>query len=322
LQSLNSSVIAAVYGWLTAGRTVWLATIVETVGSSPRPAGSLLAISDAGQWIGSVSGGCLEEDLIQRLLGDADSDDGNWPRLIDYGIEAHDQDRFRLPCGGRIRLLVEKLVPAKAREHFHELQQKLQARQRLVRKVDIATGQCSVESLQAMAEIELDELALRHKMGPETRLLIIGTGEVSRYVARFALANEFVVTLCEPRDIFREGWDEPAVEIVQQLPDDLVMERFADTSSAVVALAHDPRIDDMALLAALNSSAFYIGAMGSRRTTAQRRQRLYELGIAPNQLNRLHAPIGFDIGSKAPAEIAIAILAQLLAERHRLLRLP
>lgn len=320
MQSLNSDVIAAVHDWLVAGQPAWLATIVDTVGSSPRPAGSLLAISDTGQWMGSVSGGCLEEDLIQRLLVNVDAGAGAWPQLIDYGIDERDQGRFRLPCGGRIRLLVERLLPAAASEHFQELRQKLQRRQRLVRRVPLSGDLPLIEPLRAMAEVELDEFSLRHKMGPETRLLIIGTGEVSRYVARFALANEFEVTLCEPRDVFRKGWSEPGVDVVRALPDDLVVERFFDDCSAVVALAHDPRIDDMALLAALNSDAFYVGAMGSRTTTTQRRQRLHELGITSEQLRRLHAPIGFDIGSKAPAEIAISIVAQLLAERHRLLR--
>ena len=320
MQSLNSSVIAAVATWLAAGKSAWLATIVETVGSSPRPAGSLLAISETGEWIGSVSGGCLEEDLIQRLLAETDVQEVAWPQLVDYGIEERDQGRFRLPCGGRIRLLVERLLPGETGSHFSELRHKLEARERLVRSVNLATGESRIESIYAAPEIELDSAALRHKMGPRSRLLIVGTGEVSRYVVRFALANEFEVTLCEPRDIFRQGWSEPGVEVVSRLPDDLVNERFQDHSCAVVALAHDPRIDDMALMAALSSEAFYVGAMGSRQSTAQRRQRLHELGVSDTQLGRLHAPIGFDIGSKAPAEIAISILAELLAERHRLLR--
>lgn len=322
LHDLNSTIIATVVDWLTAGETVWLATIVATVGSSPRPAGSLLAISESGSWLGSVSGGCLEEDLIQSLLAKPGREDETWPRRIDYGIEAADQARFRLPCGGAISLVVERLAPAAAGMHFRELQARLQRRDRVVRKVLLATGECSLESVHAAPEIELDDTALRHKMSPDFQLLIIGTGEVSRNLARFALANSFAVTLCEPRDIFRKGWREPGVEIVPTLPDDLVGERFSDPCSAIVAVAHDPRIDDMGLLAALSSSAFYIGAMGSRQTTAQRRQRLHELGVGQNQLNRLHAPIGFDIGSKAPAEIAISIMAELLAERHRLLRRP
>lgn len=322
MHDLNSNIIAAVGDWLKAGETVWLATIVATVGSSPRPAGSLLAINGNGDWIGSVSGGCLEEDLIRRLLASPESDSARWPLFIEYGVETSDQDRFRLPCGGEIQLLVERHTPASSGTHFQQLQQELQRRQRLVRKVVLATGQCSLEPMLPMAEIELDDQVLLHKISPETRLLIVGTGEVSRYVARFAMANGFEVTLCEPRECFFRGWSEPGVEIVQGLPDDLVLERFADSCSAIVALAHDPRIDDMALTAALHSQAFYVGAMGSQRTTAQRRQRLRELGLGSNQLDRLHAPIGFHIGSKAPAEIAISILAELLAERHRLLRRP
>lgn len=319
MQDLNSAIVAATTDWLRAGRRVWLATIVDTVGSSPRPAGSLLAVSDSGSWRGSVSGGCLEEDLIQRLL--AEPDNGHWPQQLDYGIGAADQERFRLPCGGHIRLLVERHDPPSL-AHFEELQSRLQSRERLMRKVNLETGACSLEPAGAAPEIELDARSLRHKMSPQYQLLIVGSGEVSRYVARFALANGFEVTVCEPRDVFRHDWSEPGVAVTQSLPDDLVQERFCDFCSAVVALAHDPRIDDMALLAALNSQAFYVGAMGSRRTSAQRRQRLHELGVAPNQLSRLRAPIGFDIGSKAPAEIAISILAELLAERHRLLRRP
>lgn len=319
MHDLNSSIIAAVRDWLADGRRVWLATIVATTGSSPRPVGSLLAINDQGHWLGSVSGGCLEEDLIRRLLAQPGSDSGPWPQLIEYGVETADQVRFRLPCGGQIRLLLEQ-HDAASLAHFQQLHERLQRRERLVRKVSLAGGDCALEAVRAMPEVELDDAALRHKMSPEFRLLIVGTGEVSRYIARFAQANDFAVSLCEPRDIFRNGWDEPGVELIARLPDDLIEERFSDACCAIVAVAHDPRIDDMALLAALASQAFYVGAMGSRRTSAQRRQRLNELGLGRNQIDRLHAPIGFDIGSKAPAEIAISVLAELLAERHRLLR--
>lgn len=316
----HESVIKDVLLWLEQGRRVWLCTIVETWGSSPRPAGSWLAVSDSGQWSGSVSGGCLEEDLLRRTAGDgADS-----PVVIDYGITDNDRDDFQLPCGGRIRLLVEPLGDASGKsnaaiEHVRQLAKALIQREPVTRKVSLQ-GVVALEQAISAARpgVLFDGKELLHTLQPECRLLLIGAGEVARYVAEFAIAADFTVTLCEPRETFASGWGHQHLPLDRRLPDDLIAESFNDIWCGVLALAHDPRIDDMGLLAALQSPAFYVGAMGSKRTSETRRERLASLGLKAAALQRLRAPIGVNIPSKTPAEIAISVVAELIAARHHL----
>ncbi|MBL3558069.1 MULTISPECIES: XdhC family protein [Marinobacter] len=311
----HESVFNDVRGWLLAGKRVWLCTITETWGSSPRPAGSWLAVSSDGDWSGSVSGGCLEEDLLNRCVADGPET----PRFIDYGISDHDRDQFRLPCGGSIRLLVEPLWPERDLPHVETVLEALKARNPIVRIVSLESGiaRCELADTRQTG-ITMDEQVLRHGLMPEFRLLLVGAGEVARYVAEFARAADFSVTLCEPRPTFSEGWSHAGLPLVQALPDDLVSRSFNDPWAGVLALAHDPRVDDMALLAALNSGASYVGAMGSARTSAERRERLASLGVAEEQLARLRAPIGINIPSKTPAEIAVSVVADLIAVRHHL----
>lgn len=311
----QAAVLGSVQRWLAAGERVWLCTIVETWGSSPRPVGSWLAVSERGYWSGSVSGGCLEEDLLRRTAAEGPGH----PTLIDYGITDGDRDHFQLPCGGRIRLLVEPLTPQDSLSHIASLTGALAERQPVVREVSVGGGMRLVEVTHAVRNgVVFDGHTMIHTLQPECRLLLIGAGEVARHVAEFASAAEFTVTLCEPRDTFADGWQYPHIPLSRRLPDDLVSEKFGDQWCGILALAHDPRIDDMGLLAALQSPAFYVGAMGSRKTSEARRLRLAELGLADGVLDRLRAPIGVNIPSKTPAEIAISIVADLIAARHDL----
>lgn len=314
------SVIRDVEQWLAESRRVWLCTIVETWGSSPRPVGSWLAISESGGWSGSVSGGCLEEDLLRGTVEKG----SDAPVLIDYGITDSDRDHFQLPCGGRIRLLVEPLQGEASLSHVRELGQALAAHRPVERRINArSTVHQGVTSLQhkpvqGATSVTVDGDCFVHRLQPECRLLLIGAGEVARYVAEFALAADFAVTLCEPREAFSAGWSHRHIPLDRRLPDDLIAQGFHDRFVGVLALAHDPRIDDMGLLAALHADAFYIGAMGSRRTSDARRERLLSLGLEPASLERLRAPIGVDIPSKTPAEIAVSIVADLIAARHHL----
>lgn len=317
MRSLDVQVLARVVDWLQSGTRVWLCTIVDTWGSSPRPIGSMLAVNAAGQWAGSVSGGCLEEDLIRRFT--EETPETAAPSFVDYGVTDADKSRFQLPCGGQIRLLIEPLSGDVATAHMVELVEHLERREPVTRVLSLS-GAAPVLQAATLAPGVLQEgSSIYHTLGPRTRMLLIGAGEVSRFIARFAAASDFDVTVCEPRETFLNGWDEPGIETLQVLPDDLIRKRFQDRYCAILALAHDPRVDDMALLEAFRSSAFYIGAMGSQRTSAARRERLFQLGVDRNAMTRLHAPIGFNIGSKTPAEIAISAMAQVVAERYRLL---
>lgn len=267
-----------------------------------------------------MSGGCLEEDLLRRTAQDG----SDCPVVIDYGITDNDRDDFRLPCGGRIRLLVEPLgdtsgKSSTANEHVRQLAEALNDRRPVVRRVSLQSVAVLERAMPAARPgVVFNGEELLHTLQPECRLLLIGAGEVARYVAEFATAADFTVTLCEPREAFASGWGHDHLPLDRRLPDDLITESFYDSWCGVLALAHDPRIDDMGLLAALQSPAFYVGAMGSKRTSEARRERLASLGIEETALKRLRAPIGINIPSKTPAEIAISIVADLIEARHHL----
>ena len=286
-------IFRAIHGWLNAAESVWLCTVLATWGSSPRPVGSLLACNSKGEFVGSLSGGCVEEDLLARIVG------GDFPESfaqIQYGSTSEESEKFRLPCGGILDVGIEKL----------------QFSTRMLAEITAIIG--ALEKRQAIAW-QIDSSVVRHLLGPQCRLLLIGVSEVSRAVAQLALMMDYEVLVCDPRAAEMARWDIAGVTLLPQMPDDAVREFGNDAQCAILALTHDPRIDDMALMEAFNTRAFYVGAMGSLRTSNNRRDRLRYLDVTDEQLLRLHAPIGLDIGSKTPMEIALSILAQLTALR-------
>lgn len=318
--SSQQHVISQTRQWLDAGSPVWLSTILKTWGSSPRPVGAMMACTPDGDLAGSISGGCIEEDFLEQLRDGslkARYDEEGRPFVVRYGITAEEAARLRLPCGGQLHVLLEWIAPEPGnRAVFARLDEALAAHRRVSRIVDLADGRISQREGMDDDVVQYDDRQLVHGLSPRYRLLLLGAGDVARYVAQMALALDYDVTLCDPRPAYLENWELPGVETVQDLPDDVVRERFSNPFSGIVALAHDPRVDDMALMEALKTDAFYIGAMGSDRTSAARRERLPELGLSAEEIDRLHAPIGFPIGSKTPAEIAIAIMAEITAVRH------
>jgi len=322
--STEQRVMDVVVQWLNQAKTVWLCTIVKTWGSSPRPAGSVLAFQTESGIVGSLSGGCIEEALIRKLSTTSDElKSFNSPLLYDYSISAEDQARYKLPCGGQLTLLIERLdATADTVHHFNEIQRTLTLRQRVCREVSLTDGKMSV-SMATDAQVGVDVVQSAESVailfGPVFKMLLLGAGEVSYSVANIANSVDFSVTLCDPREAFIKGYQQAGVEVIQCLPDDLVKERFSDPYSAILALAHDPRVDDMALMEALKTKAFYIGAMGSAKTSEDRRKRLAQLDCSPSEISQLHSPIGFNIGSKRPTEIAVSIMAQVLSERQRFL---
>lgn len=320
MQSGQQHIISSVLEWLEHERPVWLCTILRTWGSSPRPIGSMMACTLDGEIAGSISGGCIEEDfLVQLRDGSLKSqyDDEGKPFVVKYGITAEQAARLRLPCGGQLHVLLEFIAPdTHTLAVFSELADALEAHQRVSRLVDLHNGRISVQRGASDEDVILNEHSLLHSLSPRYKLLLLGAGDVARYVAEMALALEYEVTLCDPRPDYLANWHVEGVHVTAELPDDVVREHFSDPYSGVIALAHDPRVDDMALMEALKTQAFYVGAMGSDRTSASRRLRLPELGLTPEEIDRLHAPIGLQIGSKTPAEIAISVMAQVTAVRH------
>jgi xanthine dehydrogenase accessory factor len=320
MHSSQQQIISQVDQWLQRAKPVWLCTILKTWGSSPRPIGAMMACTTDGELVGSVSGGCIEEDFISQLQdGSLKSqfDLKAKPFVVQYGKTEEEQARLRLPCGGQLHVLLEYIEPSSANlETFARLISDLESHKEVSRVVDLSNGNISTtDHSNDIAVIIADEM-MTHSLSPMYRLLLLGAGDVAKYVAEMALALEYEVTLCDPRPNYLDNWHVAGVETTARLPDDVVREKFSNRYSGVIALAHDPRVDDMALMEALKTDAFYIGAMGAERTSAARRKRLPELGLSEAEIDLLHAPIGFQIDSKTPAEIAIAILAEVTAVRN------
>ena len=295
--------------WRQAGHEVMLATVVATWGSSPRPVGSLLAVRDDGLPAGSVSGGCIEADLIERVR----QAPVFRPEMLSYGGSADESRRFGLPCGGTLQLVIE---PAPDQFMLQVLLDMLNQRKPVGRRLDLATGRARLYTPGPDEITHYDQEALSVVHGPRWRLLLIGAGQVSQYLASMAQALDYQVLVCDPREEYRLAWDMPGTELLPEMPDDAVRVLVPDARSAVIALAHDPRLDDLALLEALKSAAFYVGAMGSQANNTLRRERLRLFDLNEHEVLRLHGPVGLPIGSRTPAEIAVSILAELTAERH------
>jgi xanthine dehydrogenase accessory factor len=313
MDSLDLQVLGQAREWFAQGHKVWLVTVIETWGSAPRPPGALLCLRDDGQVAGSVSGGCVEDDLIDRLRH---GERVATPSLIAYGVTKEEAARFGLPCGGNLRLVQEPLQGVAwidevlARTARHEL---------VARRLNLATGAVVVEAASRGDVFAFDGQQLVALFGPRWRLLIIGAGQLSRAVAQMALMLDFEVICCDPREEYNLSWDIPGTTFSKAMPDDLVLELQLDPHSAVVAVTHDPKLDDLVLLEALKSPAFYIGALGSRGNTAKRRERLELFDLSAAEIDRLHGPIGLDIGSKTPAEIAVSIVAEIVAVKNGVL---
>lgn len=310
MDSLDLQVLTRARDWFAAGRQVWLVTVIETWGSAPRPPGALLALCDDGQVVGSVSGGCVEDDLIERVRH---GERVTTPSLVTYGVTKEEAARFGLPCGGTLRLVQE---PLRSADWITELLARTGRHELVARQLDLPSGAITLEAAHRGDRFQFDGRVLRALFGPRWRLVMIGAGQLSRVLAQMARALDFEVICCDPREAYQPSWDLPGTRFSTAMPDDLMLELQLDPHSAVVALTHDPKLDDLALLEALKSPAFYVGALGSRGNTAKRRERLALFDLSPAEIDRLHGPIGLHLGGQTPAEIAVAILAEIVAVRH------
>jgi xanthine dehydrogenase accessory factor len=310
MDSLDLQVLRQARDWFREGRRVWLVTVAETWGSAPRPPGALLCLRDDGLVVGSVSGGCVEDDLIDRVRH---GERVARPSAIVYGVTKDEAARFGLPCGGTLRLVQEPMVDA----GWIDVLLERTARHELVaRRLDLESGAVTLEPARRGDPFELSEHAMRQVFGPRWRMLVIGAGQLSRVLAGMALALDFEVICCDPREEYHLTWDVPGTSFTKEMPDDAVLRLELDAHSAVVAVTHDPKLDDMVLLEALKSPAFYVGALGSRANTAKRKERMKLFELADDEIARLHGPIGLDIGSRTPAEIAVSILAEIVAVKN------
>ena len=320
MESLDLRVLGDALAWKQAGHAVTLVTVVETWGSAPRPPGALLAVRDDGVVSGSVSGGCVEDDLIARTKEALQShapQTPTKPAMLAYGVSKEEAARFGLPCGGTLRLVQEPLHDTAwietvlVRTANHQL---------IARTLTLATGEVTLSDAVRSQSMQFDGTTLTSLFGPRWRLLLIGAGQLSQVVAAMATALDFEVLVCDPREEYAltlGAHRTPGVRRVEGMPDDVVRELHPDAHTAIVALTHDPKLDDMALIEALRSDAFYVGALGSRRNQEARKARLAEhFDLTDAQLARLHGPVGLRLGARTPAEIAVSIVAEIVQVKN------
>ncbi len=312
MDNLDLDVLKTALAWTEAGRRATLGTVVRTWGSAPRPIGAMMAIRDDGQVIGSVSGGCIEDDLIAQVK------DGKLaaklPESVRYGVAADQARQFGLPCGGTVEMVLEPLTPL---SDIRGLLADLEAHKIVKRTLDLETAITRRADAVGADVLSFDGKTLVTIHGPRYRLLIVGAGQLSKYLATMAIPLDYQVTVCDPRDEYQEQWsDLPQVTMSKEMPDDLVIAMNLDRNSALVALTHDPKLDDLALMEALKSPAFYVGALGSKANNDKRRTRLLDFDVSIDEIKKLRGPVGLDIGAKTPSEIAISILAEMTATKR------
>ena len=320
MDNVDLNVLKTLVAWRAEGRAITMGTVVHTWGSAPRPVGAIVAIGEdaAGQAsiAGSVSGGCIEDDLVARSRAARDRLLVR-PQRVTYGISADEANRFGLPCGGTIELVMEALT---ARSRIEELADAVQQGHRVRRVLDLGSGDVTLEPADAFDRrgeaLTMTDRTMTTLHGPSWRLLVIGAGQMTLYLARMAQALDYGVTVCDPREEYTAQWHVEGATLTTEMPDDAVIAMSPDAHSAVVALTHDPKLDDLALMEALKGEAFYVGAIGSQKNQAKRRARLLEFDVTEAQIARLHGPVGLKNGARTPPEIAVAILAEMTAVRY------
>jgi xanthine dehydrogenase accessory factor len=314
MDNVDIEVLKTCAQWLSENRPCVLVTVVKTWGSSPRPAGAMMVIDDQGRVVGSVSGGCVEDDLIHRVH------EGKMfaalPVSVIYGGTVSDAQSFGIPCGGTLQLMCETLSSQSQIEALLEQLSNTKTVTLIERRLDLHTGKVTLTPASNDQSPQLTQTMLCTIHGPRWRLIVIGAGQLSRFLAQIALGLGYQITVCDPREEYANTWDITGTELTRNMPDDVVIEMQPDCRTAVVALTHDPKLDDLALMEALKSDAFYVGALGSINNNIKRRQRLELFDLTPEQIAKMHGPIGLQIGSKTPPEIAISILAQMTAIKN------
>ncbi|SDW95068.1 xanthine dehydrogenase accessory factor [Litoreibacter albidus] len=301
--------------WHRSGTGAALATVIETWGSAPRPVGSQLAISGQGDIMGSVSGGCVEGAVVVEAM---DALDDGQPRLLEYGVSDDEAFAVGLACGGTIRVLVEPVGAALPPALLAQLVAARASGTPVAYTVDTKTWARALDGPDSYPDrFRADKSGFEGDIfvgihNPPLRMAVIGGVHIAQSLIPMARAAGFAPVLIDPREAFASAARFPDSDLVHDWPDAALDAFGIDTRTAVVTLTHDPKLDDPAIQAALNSDCFYLGCLGSTRTHAKRVARLEEAGFSAPQLARIHAPVGLNIGAKSPAEIAISIMAQVV----------
>ncbi|AKR42264.1 XdhC family protein [Methylophilus sp. TWE2] len=312
MQSSDWEVLQRASEWLQQGYRAHLFTVIQTWGSAPRLPGAILVVREDGHLVGSVSGGCIEDDLADKARHQQLP---TQPAILEYGINQAEAQRFGIPCGGQLKIFAEPLARA---TQLAPMLDSLSQRRLLKRSVHLHSGEVRHTMVLPEGMPYLEDDWFHSYFGPQWRLLIIGANQLGSVLAAMAQALDFHVMICDPREEMRAEWHVEGADWLPGMPDDVVLDIAPDTHTAIVAVTHDPKLDDMALLEALKSEAFYIGALGSVKNQEKRKQRLRSFDLTEQEVNRLHGPVGLRIGSRTPAEIAVSILAELIQVRSQL----
>jgi len=303
--------------WVGEGHRAVLLTVLSTFGGSPRPPGSMAAIRDDGIIWGSVSGGCVEDDLVAEMREGKLFSAAQRVIVRTFGKDAEEQARYRLPCNNTLRVAIEtRIDPALLAMTIRALRDRRVVR----RSVWLADGHSLLTESAAGPVFAEDEGSFSHLLGPRYRALLIGATELARYLSNILTTLGFSVSVCDPRPEYADSWDMPDIPVSRDMPDDHVLAMQGDLRTAVLAVSHDPKLDDLALMEALKTPAFYVGALGSVETTEKRKARLAQFDLSSDEIERLHGPVGMPIGSRTPAEIAVSVAADLVAARRKLER--
>jgi len=292
--------------WRDEDHAVDLVTVVRTFGSAPRPVGTMAAVRHDGLLIGSVSGGCIEKQLVESIRKQGLS------TSVVYRVTDAEAKRFGLMCGGEIELVFE---PISERSQLHPLLARLLAGQQTTRRLDISTGTVELTDRVETDQFHMDGKTVTNPLGPNHRLILIGSNELARFTAQFASALDFEIRVCDPRKEFRATWTLNGITPIDLMPDDAVKRYATHANCAVLTLTHDPNLDDLALIESCERKLFYVGALGSSRSHEKRLHRLRGLDISEPVLKSIKAPIGLSIGSRTSAEIAVSIVAELVQAR-------
>ncbi len=301
--------------WHRAGKGAALATVIETWGSAPRRTGSQLAINGQGEISGSVSGGCVEGAVIVEAIEAIEAGDA---RELEFGVSDGDAFAVGLACGGTIRILIEPIGAVMPEQMLAELVTARAAREPIAYAVNLETGERALHRSGFDIRFRMDRSGFEEGTrqfvaihNPPLRLIVVGAVHIAQALMPMAQMAGYDPVLVDPRETFATAARFPGQKILNDWPADAVAETGLDTRSALVLLTHDPKLDDPALEIALRSDAFYIGALGSTRTHAKRVARLEEAGFTPEDIARIHGPVGLNIGAASPSEIAVSIIAQM-----------
>jgi len=303
----DKEIIKKAIDLLKDNQYIILCTVVETWGSSPRPVGSMMIISQAGKLYGSVSGGCIEDDLLDKYNNNYFSSSSL--NTLTYNATT-ENSHVKIPCGSKLKLITEKINDAK---EFISINNYLNKNLKITRTLNLTSLNSSIETSSANNEnFSYSKEKLIKTFGPAWKILVIGANHITPYIKQLADMLGYKLIVCDPRKNYSENYtEEHNHKTISLMPDDAVTKYASDFYNIVLSLSHDPKLDDMALMTALELNLFYVGAIGSKKTNEARRKRLKQLGLNDTSINKLHGPVGLDINSKTPAEIAISIFADL-----------